>query len=231
MVRFRLIFELVEVISHIDAHRVDLAVEEIREAERVRQDGVILTAKAKLLQACHIAANGSLTARFTAAGDAQLDGQVDFDDILSLFPNYGASGSFNWQEGDFTYDGKVDFDDILALFPNYGGGNVFASAGSGNSASAFPFELFAESLNDEPAADPGAAAAAGPSLGQSVMGPQPMAEPVRPVVVLRRPFQLVQSGSQADSMSATSLAFAALAMEFDSSDGSGIGKKKDPLVE
>jgi len=68
-----------------------------------------------------------LTVRCTPAGDADLDGQVDFDDILALFPNYGATGSFTWQEGDFTYDGKVDFDDILELFPNYGAAGLFCA--------------------------------------------------------------------------------------------------------
>lgn len=75
-------------------------------------------------------ADDSLTARVTANGDAQLDGAVNFDDILALFPNYGnASANFVWAEGDFTYDGKVDFDDILALFPNYGSASIFGGGG------------------------------------------------------------------------------------------------------
>ena len=75
--------------------------------------------------------SSGLTIRTTANGDAQLDGKVDFDDILALFPNYNAAGAYRWQQGDFTYDGKVDFDDILALFPNYGGAAVFGTGTSG----------------------------------------------------------------------------------------------------
>jgi hypothetical protein len=78
-----------------------------------------------------VSASGDATVRFTSLGDAQLDGKVDFDDIIALFPNYNAAGSYRWQEGDFTYDGKVDFDDIIALFPNYGAGGLFGASGSG----------------------------------------------------------------------------------------------------
>jgi autotransporter-associated beta strand protein len=76
-------------------------------------------------------ADGSSTVRLTANGDTGLDGKVDFDDILALFPNYNSAGDFIWQGGDFTYDGKVDFDDILALFPNYGAASVFGGAAAG----------------------------------------------------------------------------------------------------
>lgn len=65
---------------------------------------------------------------WAALGDSNLDGLVNFDDILALFPNYNAAGTFNWQQGDFTYDGLVNFDDILALFPNYGGPDYLAGS-------------------------------------------------------------------------------------------------------
>lgn len=89
-------------------------------------------------------ASGAASVAWAALGDSNLDGLVNFDDILALFPNYDQPGSFVWQEGDFTYDGLVNFDDILALFPNYnqpnylgsGFGGGFAAAGSGFTGSA-----------------------------------------------------------------------------------------------
>lgn len=86
---------------------------------------------------------GAASVAWAALGDSNLDGLVNFDDILALFPNYDQPGSFGWQEGDFTYDSLVNFDDILALFPNYnrpgylgggfGGGGGFAASGLGGS--------------------------------------------------------------------------------------------------
>ena len=73
----------------------------------------------------------STTIAYAALGDSDLDGLVTFDDVLALFPNYGATGDFTWQQGDFTYDGRVDFDDVLAMFPNYTSGALATGSGSG----------------------------------------------------------------------------------------------------
>lgn len=54
-------------------------------------------------------------------GDANLDGKVDFNDLLTLAQNYGGTGLL-WQNGDFTADGNVDFNDLLVLAQNYGQG-------------------------------------------------------------------------------------------------------------
>lgn len=80
--------------------------------------------------------SGAAAVAWAALGDSNLDGLVNFDDILSLFPNYETAGNATWQQGDFNYDGAVDFDDILALFPNYGspsylGGNASVFGGGG----------------------------------------------------------------------------------------------------
>lgn len=77
----------------------------------------------------------SLLVRLTLSADATLDGRVDFDDLLKLAQNYGASGSgIGWSRGDFTYDGKVDFDDLLLLAQSYnaalGGTSQIIEAGS-----------------------------------------------------------------------------------------------------
>jgi hypothetical protein len=58
--------------------------------------------------------------RFTLAGDATLDGRVDFDDLVKLAQNYNvADGQRAWVNGDFDYDGDVDFEDLVKLAQNY----------------------------------------------------------------------------------------------------------------
>jgi autotransporter-associated beta strand protein len=170
-----------------------------------------------------VAASGLLTVRYTAAGDAQLDGKVDFDDILALFPNYGVSGSYSWQDGDFTYDGKVDFDDILALFPNYEASAVFGSgmfgvfggsgtsvgngSGSGGNSGSGTGDATASGFaGDANASDT-------VSMPRAVIGPLPPDSlRQRSVSVLTRTGSARTPGDLGtDSISATSLAFAALA--------------------
>lgn len=51
-------------------------------------------------------------------GDANLDGTVNFTDLLTLAKNYNKS-SMSWFDGDFTYDGTVNFSDLLGLAKNY----------------------------------------------------------------------------------------------------------------
>lgn len=55
-----------------------------------------------------------------ATGDANLDGAVNFDDLLTLAQNYGDSGSESWITGDFNGDLAVSFDDLLVMAQNYG---------------------------------------------------------------------------------------------------------------
>jgi hypothetical protein len=57
--------------------------------------------------------------QWTLYGDANLDGKVDFNDLLILAQNYGRNDAF-WYQADFNYDGKVDFADALKLAQNYG---------------------------------------------------------------------------------------------------------------
>jgi hypothetical protein len=58
--------------------------------------------------------------RYTLNGDTDLNGVVNFDDLLRLAQNYEALGTGTWRNGDFTYDGNVNFDDLLALAQQYG---------------------------------------------------------------------------------------------------------------
>ena len=53
------------------------------------------------------------------AGDTNVDGMVDFSDLLTLAQNYGVTGA-TWAQGDFNADGTVNFADLLALAQNYG---------------------------------------------------------------------------------------------------------------
>jgi hypothetical protein len=61
--------------------------------------------------------------RYTLAGDATLDGTVDFNDLVRLAQNYERTVSDTtdswWFSGDFTYDGVVDFNDLVKLAQNY----------------------------------------------------------------------------------------------------------------
>jgi T5SS/PEP-CTERM-associated repeat protein len=61
---------------------------------------------------------GTLTVRLTLKGDTDLDGAVEFPDLLSLAQNYTQS-SRHWYQGDFDYNGVVEFPDLLVLAQNY----------------------------------------------------------------------------------------------------------------
>jgi hypothetical protein len=61
----------------------------------------------------------SVLLRTTYRGDSDLNGAVNFDDLLKLAQAYGLS-SQRWTNGDSNYDGIVNFDDLLALAQNYG---------------------------------------------------------------------------------------------------------------
>lgn len=53
------------------------------------------------------------------AGDANVDGSVNFDDLLSLAQHYGKGGEVTWLQGDFDRTNSVDFSDLLLLAQNY----------------------------------------------------------------------------------------------------------------
>jgi fibronectin-binding autotransporter adhesin len=65
----------------------------------------------------------SVIVRYTLAGDATLDGAVDFNDLVKLAQNYNTTVSTStdswWTHGDFTYDGITDFNDLVKLAQNY----------------------------------------------------------------------------------------------------------------
>jgi autotransporter-associated beta strand protein len=56
--------------------------------------------------------------RYTLAGDANLDGTVDINDLYLLASNWKQSGKY-WYQGDFNYDGTVNATDLGALSLNW----------------------------------------------------------------------------------------------------------------
>jgi len=52
-------------------------------------------------------------------GDANLDGRVDFTDLLILAQHYGDSPA-PWRQGNFNTDPTIDFSDLLLLAEDYG---------------------------------------------------------------------------------------------------------------
>ena len=61
--------------------------------------------------------NGNLIIGY--AGDLNLDGTVNFSDLLTLAQNYGHTGASYFQ-GDLDHNGTVNFADLLTLAQNYG---------------------------------------------------------------------------------------------------------------
>jgi len=67
--------------------------------------------------------DGAVIVRQTLAGDANLDGAVDFNDLVRLAQSYNTQVSTAtdswWAHGDFTGDGVNDFNDLVKLAQNY----------------------------------------------------------------------------------------------------------------
>lgn len=79
--------------------------------------------------------------KYTWAGDADLNGTVNFADQLRLVQNYGGTEKA-WSQGDFNYDGFVNFTDLLYLTHNYNRSGLSPEV---------PFETLSEATTPEPA--------------------------------------------------------------------------------
>jgi hypothetical protein len=56
-------------------------------------------------------------------GDTNLDGAVNFADLVTVAQNYGKNdGTATWWQGDLNYDGNVNFADLVKIAQNYGAG-------------------------------------------------------------------------------------------------------------
>jgi autotransporter-associated beta strand protein len=61
-----------------------------------------------------------IVVKYTLAGDANLDGQVNFADLLIVVHNFNTTGN-DWAHGNFTYssNGLVNFADLLIVAENF----------------------------------------------------------------------------------------------------------------
>lgn len=59
--------------------------------------------------------------KYALYGDANLDGHVNFADLLLEAQNYGKNpGTSMWDQGDTNYDGSVNFNDLLKIAQDFG---------------------------------------------------------------------------------------------------------------
>jgi len=65
--------------------------------------------------------SGNLATAMPIAGDTDRDGDVDFDDLVALAVNYGATDA-GWSLGNFNGDGNVDVTDLIMMGGTYGTG-------------------------------------------------------------------------------------------------------------
>lgn len=87
--------------------------------------------------------------RYTLKGDANIDGTVNFNDLVLLAQNYNSTTS-RWFFGDFDYDGDTDFQDLVPLAQNYNQAAMTGDIASiGGAAFASDWAL-AQSLVPEP---------------------------------------------------------------------------------
>jgi hypothetical protein len=86
-------------------------------------------------------------------GDANLDGVVDFADLVILSQNYNTTtGAGTWSTGDFTGDGNVDFNDLTLLSQNYN--TADATFATDTAAVAATATASATTVKSKPAAKP-----------------------------------------------------------------------------
>lgn len=71
----------------------------------------------------------SILIRVRLAGDADLNGRVEFDDLLRVAMNYDFPDRY-WAQGDFNYDGNTNFPDLLLLAQNYGSSLAIGDIGT-----------------------------------------------------------------------------------------------------
>ena len=81
-----------------------------------------------------VAGSGAATVSLAAAGDTNLNGQVDVFDLVSINSGgkYGAGTAAVWSQGDFNYDGVTNVFDLVSIngAGAYGRGNYFPASPS-----------------------------------------------------------------------------------------------------
>ena len=70
------------------------------------------------------------TVSFAAAGDTNLDGQVNVFDLVGIMgaARYGTGSAAIWSQGDFNYDGLTDVFDLVGIATSgtYGNGSYLS---------------------------------------------------------------------------------------------------------
>ena len=59
-----------------------------------------------------------IVVKYTLAGDANLDGLVNFNDLVAVVQNFNKSGS-DWADGNFTYSTSTSFNDLVIVVQNF----------------------------------------------------------------------------------------------------------------
>jgi len=76
-----------------------------------------------------VAGDGGVTVSFAAAGDVDLNGQVNVFDLVNINSSgtYGSGTASVWSQGDFNYDGVTNVFDLVGINTAavYGQGNYF----------------------------------------------------------------------------------------------------------
>ncbi len=89
-----------------------------------------------------VAGTGVATVSYAAAGDTNLNGQVDVFDLVTVNSGgkYGTGSAAVWSQGDFNYDGVTNVFDLVAIngAGSYGRGNYFPASPTVAGASAAP---------------------------------------------------------------------------------------------
>jgi fibronectin type 3 domain-containing protein len=133
---------------------------------------------------------GTVTVKYTLAGDGNLDGTVDFNDLVPLAQNYEvADGARTWAQGDFTYDGNVDFNDLVKLAQNYET-SLSPTGAAVAFGPGFTDAAFAEAKKAA-AVGPVTAPAPAPVTTKPV-APRPVAKPVAPAKPAAKPVVAVK---------------------------------------
>lgn len=63
----------------------------------------------------HVVDETPIVFTLVKAADITADGDVDFDDLLRLLPNYGRDDELEYADGDLDSDGDVDLGDLTAM--------------------------------------------------------------------------------------------------------------------
>jgi hypothetical protein len=75
--------------------------------------------------------SSAIVLRSRLKGDANMDGTVEFQDLVVVAARYNFQpGQQVWTGGDFNYDGNTDFQDLVSLSQNYSGSLAIDGLGS-----------------------------------------------------------------------------------------------------